>query len=103
MIIKPPSKAPGLYCGETSVIPVASVESDLRLIKIHLLDPNPSRAVKGLFSESKTRRKVNRIRLLCAGRGNKEWISALPLGLVLTPWLWEVEGPLLSIFTIFSP
>lgn len=103
MIIKPPPKAPGLYCGETSVIPVASVESDLRLIKIHLLDPNPSRAVKGLFSESKTRRKVNRIRLLCAGRGNKEWISALPLGLVLTPWLCEVEGPLLSIFTIFSP
>ena len=103
MITKPPPKAPGLDCGETSVIPVASVESDLRLIKIHLLDPNPSRAGKGLFSQSETRRKVNRTKLLWAGRGNKEWISALPLGLVLTPQLCEVEGPLVSVFTVFAP
>lgn len=100
MIIKPPPKAPGLDCGETSVIPVTSVQSDL---KIHLLDLNPLRAGKSLFSESKTRRKVNRMRLLWAGRGNKEWISALPLGLLLTPRLCEVEGPLVSVFTIFSP
>lgn len=99
MIIKPPPKAPGLDCGETSVIPVTSVQSDL---KIHLLDLNPlSWEEPFLWVKDQEEGEQNEASV---GRKREQGVDfSSATGAAANSRLCEVEGPLVSVFTIFSP